>query len=113
METNINNGVEENLEDDGTQEVTFDEMYSQLILSSEILLHLSPDMIEYTKTGLKNYKSRLNKKMKEQNLIPEEASLEFHILGESDIKGCSVLKIILNRKGFVRVSRIIVPTEEV
>ncbi len=90
-------------------EVSFAEIYSTLCLNDELILTLDPISLESVKTGLKNYKAKLAKKMKDEGLVPDSSTLAFVEYPSKEFKGCICLKIILEKKGTFIIKKMEIP----
>lgn len=102
---------EEGLMDSSEETMTFEEILSNLLVSDELVLTIPIDDVERVKIGLKNLKSKRNKKLREDGLVPDTATLEFSISPSSD-EDFIDLRIFHIRKGTVSVRKMVVPSGE-
>ncbi len=96
---------------DDLTEMSFSEIYASAAINDEIILHLHPEHVETTKTGLKNYKAKTALKMKKEGLLPDAATLTFREDPSTEYPGCIALKVILERKGTVPIKGMTIPEQ--
>lgn len=97
--------------DTSMENMTFEEILSNLLVSDELVLTIPGDDVERVKIGLKNLKSKRNKKLREDGLVPDNATLEFSI-SPSETEDFIDLRIFHIKKGTVSVKKMIVPSGE-
>jgi hypothetical protein len=90
-------------------ELTYGELLSNAILNTEVIVTIPPEEEERVKTGIKNFKSRNAKKLKEEGLLADDYTLAFSSVPSQDFPGCIDLSIIAKSKGLLRVKAIRIP----
>lgn len=91
--------------------MTFEEILSNLMLSDELIITIPIEDIERVKIGLKNLKSKKNKRAREEGIAADNATLEFTI-SPSDEEDFIDLRIFYTKKGSVVVKKLVVPSGE-
>ncbi|EKD22445.1 MAG: hypothetical protein ACD_86C00003G0008 [uncultured bacterium] len=99
------------MSDQIAESLTYEELLSNLLLNDEIIIEISVEDVERVKIGMKNIKTRKNKKMKEEGLATEDARLEFEAF-PSETYGYVNLRIFHTKRGSVAIKNMIIPTGE-
>lgn len=91
------------------ESLSYAELLANLALNEELIIIIPVEEEERTKNGLKNLKSKQNNKLRDEGLpIPDEV-LEFSSTPSNEYEDCVNLRILLRRKGMVRVKKMIIP----
>ena len=101
--------TEEGIEEE--QELSYQEIYSSLLLNDEIQLTVSPDDLEKLKVGLKNVKAKTSAKNKELGLPTDTSVLKFISKASDEFEGFIDLTITVDRKGTVKVKKVRIPDD--
>jgi len=100
---------------DEEQELSFEEILTTVMMNDEIIIVIPTEEVERVKTGLKNAKAKQAAKMKEDGLLPDPSNLSFLTFPyapneEEEQEGTyTQLKIILSRRGTIKVKEVIIP----
>lgn len=87
---------------------TYADIISTLISNDELIITIPVEEVEKVKIGLKNFKAKQILRLKEEGLpIPDETLSFYSTL--SDCPDHIDLRIVLNRKGTVRIKKIVIP----
>lgn len=97
---------------EGEEEVTFAELLANVMLNDEIIITISPEEVERTKTGIKNTKAKQAARMKDEGLAVDNSVLSFIVTESKDFPGMADLKIILSRKSTVKIKKLTIPDGE-
>ena len=103
------------MEDNHTEEieeVTFQEIYQNLLLNDEIILEIAEEDEERLKTGIKNVKAKQATKCKEAGLVPDNNTLTFLSSKDPNKVGITKLHIVLAKKATVKVFSMTIPDKE-
>lgn len=111
IDTDEGDSFEGSLMDSTEESMTYEEILSNLLVSDELVLTIPLDDVEHVKIGLKNLKSKRNKRLREVGLVPDNATLEFCI-SPSDEEDFVDLRIFHIRKGTVSVKKMFIPSGE-
>lgn len=97
------------------QELSFEEILTTVMMNDEIIIVIPTEEVERVKTGLKNAKAKQAAKMKEDGLLPDPSNLSFltfpYTSNDEDVEEGEYvqLKIILSRRGTIKVKEVIIP----
>lgn len=88
--------------DEGTQELTFAQLYERLIIEDDVILDDMP-AVQYPtlRKGLSSYKTKNNEKLKKNELPTEDRKIEFEIL---EHKKDGLLKVRVWFKPLMKIS---------
>lgn len=103
--------IEEPTEEEEDKELSYQEIYSSLLLNDEIQLTVSPDDLEKLKVGLKNVKAKTSAKNKELGLPTDTSVLKFISKASDEFEGFIDLTITVDRKGTVKVKKVRIPDD--
>lgn len=92
--------------------ISYEELLSNLILNGEMIITIPQEMETPIKNGLKNHKSRQNKRMREEGLPADTSTLEFLSYPSKDYPDCVDLRIELKQKAVIKVKKIVVPSDD-
>lgn len=90
-------------------ELSYSEIMASLMLNGEIVIVIPMEAEAGVKTGLKNLKAKQALKLKEEGLIAPEETLEFESSPSTQWEDCVSLKILLKKKGVVKVMKMTIP----
>lgn len=93
-------------------EITFHDLLANVVLNEEIIITISEGDVERTKTGIKNAKADQTAKLKVDGLPVDNSTLSFITFPNKELEGMIDLKIILARKGTVKIKKLRVPDGE-
>lgn len=97
----------DNLEDSelaaGEEEVSYSDLYNTAFLNGEIIITIPIEEEEKTKAGIKNFKSKNNQKLRDAGQPTDTSLINFASSPSSDFQGCIDLKIIVIKRGTVKI----------
>lgn len=97
----------QNEEGEGTEDMTFEDIYGQALLSP-VKITIPHSAVQKVKTGVKNHKSRLMRKASDNGIEMEKEKLVFETSENSEEgEGWVDLTISIHKPASVRVKRII------
>lgn len=92
--------------------ITYQDIYTNLLINEEVILCLNPEDIESTKRGIKNAKFRTAAKAKEAGILEDSGTLSFYTSACREIPGAFNLRVRLDLKGKVPLLRpMIIPKD--
>ena len=100
---------QETSEEDNREQLTYAEIFSNLLLNSEFHIIIAAENEKDVKVGLKNIKARQASKLKEDGLPPSPEVLAFSSRPHPTIPGAVSLKITLKPVASVEVFGTYVP----
>ena len=96
-----------NLEDSelaaGEEEVSYSDLYNTAFLNGEIIITIPIEEEEKTKAGIKNFKSKNNQKLRDAGQPTDTSLINFASSPSPDFQGCIDLKIIVIKRGTVKI----------
>lgn len=97
----------DNLEDpelpEGEEEVSYSDLYNTAFLNGEIIITIPIEEEEKTKAGIKNFKSKNNQKLRDAGQPTDTSLINFATSPSPDFQGCIDLKIIVIKRGTVKI----------
>lgn len=96
-------------------DIQYKEIYTTVISSpaSEIVITIPTSEVEKTKTGIKNYKGKLNADLKEKGLPADDSTLIFFEKESTEFPECTCLTVALKKKASVKVYKIEIVSADV
>jgi len=99
-------------EADSLEDITYQELYQNLLLNEELIICIAAEDEERVKTGLKNVKAKQAAKFKEEGLPVDSSTLAFTSSPSKVHQGAINLHITLTKKATVKVFSMNVPDKE-
>ena len=85
------------------EEISFSDILANLTIHSELTITIPLEEEPNVKLGLKNLKAKQNKKLLEEGITPEDATLEFSSVKSKNFEDCLELTIFLKKKGVIKI----------
>jgi hypothetical protein len=111
--SDISNNETEIIEETEEDELSYSELYSTALLNGEVIITIAIEDEEKTKTGIKNYKSKMNQKLKDDNLAIDSSIISFASRTSTEFEGCVDLSILVQKRGTVKIKAMKIPEQEI
>lgn len=95
----------------GEEDITYEEILANLYLNDELIITIPAEQEVQVKTGIKNCKTRQNKKQIAEGMPADQNTLEFLTFPSEEFEGCIQLKVILKARPTIRVKKIVIPSD--
>lgn len=109
---NEENFMDEESEENVEDELTYGELYSTALLNGEVIITIAIEDEEKTKTGIKNYKNKMNQKLKDENLATDNSVISFSSVISKEFDGCIDLSVMVAKRGTVKIRAMKIPEND-
>lgn len=96
-----------------TQEVSYAEIYANVLLNDEMVITIPAISVETVKTGIKNFKNREAARSKADGLVVDDIRLAFQVNASKEHLGAVDLHVAISRQATVQVLGMRLPDHEI
>jgi hypothetical protein len=93
--------------------LSYDQIWSNLIVNEELIITVAPEDVAKLKTGIKNTKARQSASSKAQGLLPISGVISFIENSSMTIQGAIEVTITLTAKGTIPILAMRIPDREI
>lgn len=99
--------------EDDEQEISYAEILASAVLNGEVIITIFLEDEERVKTGIKNYKSKMATKAREEGQPVDNSLLIFESKPSKEYAGCIDLSIQSKNRGTVRIKAMRIPENDI